>query len=70
MWIGDVVGDRFVIERPVGSGGMGTVFRGSDRRTGARVAVKVIDEISAELEDRFLREARALSEVAHPSVVR
>jgi hypothetical protein len=26
MWIGDVVADRFVIERPAGSGGMGSVF--------------------------------------------
>jgi hypothetical protein len=28
MWIGDVVSDRFTIERPVGAGGMGSVFLG------------------------------------------
>lgn len=33
---------RFVLERPVGAGGMGTVYRALDRETGAPVAVKLL----------------------------
>jgi hypothetical protein len=35
MWLGDVVADRFVIERPIGSGGMGSVFLAPDRVEGS-----------------------------------
>jgi hypothetical protein len=70
MWVGDVLEERFAIERPIGQGGMGSVFVALDRRTGARVAVKTLDIQGEGVTDRFDREARALAEVAHPAVVR
>ncbi len=70
MWIGDVVADRFVIEQPIGSGGMGSVFRALDRDSGARVALKVLDLVTADARERFQREARVLSGLSHPGIVR
>ena len=66
----EVLADRFVIEREIAAGGMGRVYRALDRHTRARVAVKVIlDPEHGELE-RFRREAAALAEISHPSIVR
>jgi tetratricopeptide (TPR) repeat protein/predicted Ser/Thr protein kinase len=70
MFAGDVVADRFVIERPIGSGGMGTVFRAVDRIAGGAVALKVLDIATEAAVERFRREARVLSELSHPGIVR
>lgn len=67
MRSGDIVARRFEIERFAGAGAMGLVYRAIDRRTGAPIALKVLAHGSA---DRFLREARALSDVRHPHIVR
>jgi tetratricopeptide (TPR) repeat protein len=67
---GDVIADRFEVIELVGAGGMGVVFRGRDRHTGHKVAIKVLrerDEISAA---RFFLEARVLAEIRHPGIVR
>jgi len=72
MEIGDVLAERFEIERIAGSGGMGAVYRARDRHTGAPVAIKVLREGMGEGSgtDRFVREARVLSELRHPGIVR
>ncbi len=70
MQPGTVVGERFAIEREAGAGGMGTVYAARDRVTGARVALKVLVRTSAVDTERFVREAEALAETDHPSVVR
>jgi Protein kinase domain len=70
---GTVLHDRFVIEQAIGSGGMGVVYRGLDRRTNTPVAIKMIQATSAQELDglrRFLREARATASVTHPAIVR
>jgi serine/threonine-protein kinase len=70
---GAVLGGRVEIERWIGAGGMGVVYRGHDRVTGKTVAVKVLETSSARAVDalqRFLREARAMATVAHPAIVR
>ncbi len=65
---GDVLSDRFVIDRLAGSGGMGTVYRALDRVTGQAVALKVARRDLHE--ERFAREARVLAELDHPAIVR
>jgi len=60
---GDVIADRFVVEAPVGHGGMGAVFRARDRLTGDPAAVKVLRDDAARHFDRFVREARVLAEL-------
>ena len=69
MWVDDVLANRFVIRRPAGSGGMGVLYHALDRLTGTPVAVKVLDSRHDGLIERFLDEARALSELAHPAIV-
>ncbi|APR87952.1 Adenylate cyclase [Minicystis rosea] len=68
---GDLVDQRFVIERLAGAGGMGAVHRAHDLETGAPVALKVLLGTSLpEDELRFEREAMVLSQLDHPGIVR
>jgi tetratricopeptide (TPR) repeat protein len=66
------VGGRFVIEREVGRGGVGIVYRALDTVTGAPVAFKVIaiPGVDAGEEARFHREGRVLAGLTHPGIVR
>jgi len=68
--IGQTLG-RYRIDAKLGEGGMGQVFRARDTVLGREVAVKVLPagEVSADRVHRFLREARAASQINHPNVV-
>jgi Tol biopolymer transport system component len=62
----------YEILTPIGSGGMGEVWRARDRRIGRDVAVKVLpDSFGAgdELVRRFEQEARAAGALNHPGLV-
>jgi tetratricopeptide (TPR) repeat protein/predicted Ser/Thr protein kinase len=63
---------RFVIERPVGEGGMGVVFCADDTTLQRRVALKLLHVEGADkaARKRLLREAQAMARVDHPNVVR
>jgi tetratricopeptide (TPR) repeat protein len=59
------------IETVLGSGGMGTVWRGFDEKLERSVAVKMLPglhRMRAEARGRFLREARLLSKLNHPGI--
>lgn len=69
---GDLVG-HVRLGAPLGSGGMGEVWEGTDERLGRRVAVKAIrhDRHSgATARARFAREARILSQLEHHNICR
>ena len=67
---GTVVAERFVVEGPIGSGGMAAVFRAHDRSTGSPVALKVLHGFPGAREaERFAREGRLLAELDHPGIV-
>ncbi len=72
--IGAVLGGRYRLERQLAAGGMGSVWLASSMAGGAQVAIKVLDlEAAAETPDarsRFEREARAVSRLLHPNIVR
>src|SRR5690349_2411267 len=53
--------DRFELEQPVGTGGMGTVFRARDSISGDTVAVKILADEQSHLAERFAREAKVLA---------
>ena len=56
---------HFEVNALIGKGGMGEVYRGTDTRLGRPVAIKVS---SREFNDRFEREARAISSLNHPNI--
>lgn len=53
------------IERKLGEGGMGEVYRSVDTRLGRAVAIKISQE---KFSTRFEREARAISSLNHPNI--
>lgn len=65
--------DRYVVESPIGEGGMGSVYRAFDTRLRRRVALKLLQTdggaIDREQSERMLREARAVAALSHPNVV-
>jgi len=65
------LGERYVIERQVGEGGMATVYRAKDVKHERTVAVKVLrQELSVSLgADRFLREIRVAANLQHPNIL-
>ena len=70
--IGDVLEDRYRIDRPIARGGMSTVYRCVDMRLGRAVAAKVMDERYCDdpiFIKRFSREARAMARLQHPNLV-
>ena len=63
---------RYDIERLIGSGGMGVVFKGFDTELNRPVAIKVLSPhlaASGPARQRFAREARAAAAVVHEHVV-
>ncbi|HKI03393.1 MAG TPA: protein kinase [Thermoanaerobaculia bacterium] len=59
---------RYRVERLLGSGGMGTVYKAFDPTLGRWVALKFLHRNDAAQTERFLREARAQARVGHPNV--
>ncbi len=66
---GQVIDQRFEVRSLAGVGGMGAVYRAVDRQSGQPVALKLLMGQHSDAE-RFQREARVLSELSHPGVVR
>ncbi|MCZ7681838.1 MAG: serine/threonine protein kinase [Sandaracinaceae bacterium] len=69
--------DRYVLRSMIGRGGTATVYEAEDRRSGERVAVKVLDPERPDAgrtgepeRHRMLREARLTSALGHPAIVR
>jgi len=61
----------YEIETKIGAGGMGEVYRALDPRLDRTVAIKVLPERtagSADLKERFAREAKAISSLNHPNI--
>ncbi|MGW6914039.1 Stk1 family PASTA domain-containing Ser/Thr kinase [Kitasatospora sp. NPDC054939] len=70
--IGTLLDDRYRVEQRIATGGMSTVYRGTDTRLDRVVALKVMHPSLAgdeEFTGRFIREAKAVAKLAHPNVV-
>ena len=62
----------YEILAPIGSGGMGEVYRAKDTRLGREVALKVLTpgkEGSDERKLRFIQEAQSASSLHHPNII-
>ena len=70
---GDVVNDRYEIDKMMGEGGMGAVYEVRDRHLGQKMALKVL-HAALQTHDkavrRFQREARAAATMNHPNICR
>ena len=63
---------RYQIIAPLGSGGMGEVYRALDTRLEREVAIKILPESVARDPDRlarFDREAKAVAALSHPNIL-
>jgi eukaryotic-like serine/threonine-protein kinase len=63
--------DRYEVEKPIGRGGMATVYLARDLRHDRRVAIKVMSpELAATIgADRFGREVKIAAKLSHPNVL-
>jgi tetratricopeptide (TPR) repeat protein/predicted Ser/Thr protein kinase len=69
-----LLANRYALGDLIGRGGMGAVFRGTDARTGAAVAIKELRQdlgaLDLQLLERFEREAETLRRLDHPNIVK
>ena len=63
--------NRYEILGELGRGGMGVVYRARDPLLNREVAVKLISstELTADVEERFQREAQLVAQMDHPAIV-
>lgn len=60
--------DRYELHGLLGRGGMGAVYKATDRRIGRTVAIKFVRGDDERLTARFLQEARSQARIQHPGV--
>ena len=66
--LGRTLNGRYRVLEPISSGAMGAVYRAVDNQTGDEVALK--QSTNPHFDQRFEAEARLLSSLQHPRVVR
>src|SRR6266481_6457253 len=70
--LSQALGSSFTLDKEIGRGGMGVVYRARDERLKRGVAVKVLPPDLAfreEIRVRFLREAETAARLSHPHIV-
>jgi serine/threonine protein kinase len=69
--IAGALGDRYILERELGSGGMATVYLAEDVKHRRKVAVKVLrPELAASVgAERFLQEITTAARFQHPHIL-
>src|SRR5215472_15275283 len=69
--IGQLLGNYKLVER-IGSGAYADVYRGEHRHLHTQVAIKVLKspDVSPQEEKEFLHEARIITELRHPHIIR
>jgi serine/threonine-protein kinase len=71
--VGQVVDQRFRLDKLMGAGGMGRVYAGTQLSVDREVAIKLLRGEAVpddQLKRRFIREARVISGFSHPNIVR
>jgi len=69
---GEIIDNRYQLQRIIASGGMATIYSALDLRLDRTVAVKIMHSHLANDEDfvnRFIREAKAAAALSHPNIV-
>ncbi len=67
----DTLAGRYRLDRPLGQGGMATVYLATDQKHGREVAIKVLRPELAEAlgRERFLREIQLAAQLTHPNIL-
>ena len=71
-YVGQILDNRYRIDRVIGVGGMAVVYRAEDMQMHRAVAVKILkddvarDEVSVK---RFINESKAVAMLSHPNIV-
>ncbi|MFG2553966.1 protein kinase [Streptomyces sp. NPDC048581] len=66
---GDRIADRYLLQEPIGTGGMGVVWLAWDERLDRRVAVKCARLADERATRRLMGEARNAGRLHHPNIV-
>ena len=69
---GELIDNRYLLQRQIASGGMATIYAGLDTRLDRPVAVKIMHAHLANDEafvSRFIKEAKATAALSHPNFV-
>ena len=70
-YAGALFGDRYLLGRRIGAGGMSIVYEAHDAALGRRVTVKILrDDLPGDRVDRFRREAHVLAGFNHEHIAR
>lgn len=67
-----VLESQYEVEKEIGRGGMGIVYRARDKRLKRPVAIKLLPPelaFRSEIRSRFLREAEMAAQLSHPNIV-
>lgn len=67
-----VLAPQYEVEREIGRGGMGIVYKGRDTRLKRPVAIKLLPPelaFRSDIRTRFLREAEMAAQLSHPHIV-
>jgi serine/threonine protein kinase/WD40 repeat protein len=71
MFVAGTVIAHFTLEKEIGRGGQGAVYRAEDQRSGKKVALKVLrvgTEVPQKMFERFQREADITRKLDHPGI--
>ena len=71
--VGDIIGDRYKIVRPIGHGAMGKVYLAENEAIDLRVAIKLLKPellANTDFRLRFKHEAEAVAAIRHQNVAR
>lgn len=67
--VGEEVGE-YIVDQPIGKGGMGVVYRATHKIIGKHAAVKVLHRAAgARQASRLIAEARAVNQICHENIV-
>jgi len=71
MRLDEALTGRYRIERPLGQGGMATVYLAEDLKHDRKVAIKVLKpELAAVLgAERFVQEIKTTASLSHPHIL-
>ena len=69
--VGATLNERFTLDQGLGQGGMGTVYRATDKLLGRNVAIKFLKDSGTEEDAHRIRlEAQILARLLHDKIVR